>query len=201
MVARRMSTPLGPLLGSWLAPSRFTKSRRRRKQPAAWLLLLIVVLFVFFRVFVHQNPFDRSTEPWHEGTYMVERVVDGDTLKLTNGETVRLIGVDTPETVKPHSPVEPFGEEAAAFTRRLVQNNSFQVRLSFDSQRRDKYGRLLAYVWAGEYFLNEELVRAGLARVETQYSYSPLMKERLILAETEAKAQHRGIWSLSSSDK
>jgi len=109
--------------------------------------------------------------------------------------------VDTPETVKPHSPVEPFGEEAAAFTRRLVQNNSFQVRLSFDSQRRDKYGRLLAYVWAGEYFLNEELVRAGLARVETQYSYSPLMKERLILAETEAKAQHRGIWSLSSSDK
>ncbi len=200
MVARRRSIPLGPLFGPWLAPSRSPRSRRRRNQPAGLVLLIIVVLFVLSRVFVQQNPSHQGPDSWPEGIYIVDRVVDGDTLRLTNGETVRLIGVDTPETVKPHSPVEPFGHEAAALTRKLVQDNSSQVRLSFDAQRRDKYGRLLAYVWVGDRLLNEELVRTGLARVETQYSYSPLMKERLLLAEREARMQRRGIWSASDSD-
>ena len=75
----------------------------------------------------------------------VRRVIDGDTLELDNGEDVRLIGVDTPETKHPKKPVERFGKEATAFTMRLVEGQ--EVRLAYDQQRKDKYGRTLAYVY------------------------------------------------------
>jgi len=125
----------------------------------------------------------------------VARVVDGDTLVLAEGnERVRLQGVDTPETVKPDWPVEPWGPEAARFTRGLLEGGG--ARLEFDAERRDKYGRLLAYVWVGDRMLNEELLRAGLARATLQYSFSPAMKERFRRAEDEARAARRGIWSV-----
>jgi micrococcal nuclease len=72
----------------------------------------------------------------------VARVIDGDTLQLSTGETVRLIGVDTPETKDPRQPVQHFGKEATAFTRQLVEGKP--VHLEYDQQRRDKYGRSLA---------------------------------------------------------
>jgi micrococcal nuclease len=72
------------------------------------------------------------------------RVVDGDTLVLDGQETVRLIGVDTPETKEPREPVEAFGQEAYEFTKSLVEGR--KVRLEFDLERIDKYGRTLAYV-------------------------------------------------------
>jgi hypothetical protein len=87
----------------------------------------------------------------------VTRVIDGDTLKLSTGEEVRLIGVDTPETKHPRKPVEYFGKEASAFTKQLVEGK--EVRLEFDVQRQDKYQRTLAYVYVGEMMVNAELVR------------------------------------------
>lgn len=124
----------------------------------------------------------------------VERVVDGDTILLADSkERVRLIGVNTPETVKPNSPVEPWGPEASQFTKQFLAAG--KVRLEFDGAHRDKYGRLLAFVWVGDRMLNEELLRAGLARLELQYRYSAAMKARLQQAENEAKAARRGIWS------
>lgn len=123
--------------------------------------------------------------------------MDGDTLRLITGETVRLIGVDAPESVKPHHPVEPFGPEATRFLGDLIAQGGNKVRLEFDGTLRDKYGRLLAYVWIGEKLANEEIIRAGLARAEMEYSYSVSMKRRFSRAEAEAKAAKRGIWSLS----
>ena len=73
------------------------------------------------------------------------RVVDGDTIILSNGETVRLIGVDTPKTEYPGKPGEYFGKEATAFTKRMVEGK--EVTLEYGQQQRDKYGRLLAYVY------------------------------------------------------
>lgn len=131
------------------------------------------------------------------GTFHVERVVDGDTIVLVDRkEHVRLIGANTPETVKPNSPVEPWGPEASAFTKQFL--SSGEVRLEFDGDRRDKYERILAYVWVGDRMLNEELIRAGLARAELQYHYSAAMKARFRHAEAEARTARRGIWSGNS---
>ena len=123
----------------------------------------------------------------------IKRVVDGDTLVLADGAKVRLIGVDTPETVKQNHPVEPFGPEATQFTQSFVAHGD--VRLEFDREKYDQYNRLLAYVWVGDRMLNVELVRAGLARVERQYSYAAARKAEFSLAEAEAQRARRGIWS------
>lgn len=119
--------------------------------------------------------------------------MDGDTLILVGGMTVRLIGVDCPETVHPNKPVEPWGPEATAFARAMLEGR--QVRLEFDRERLDRYDRHLAYVWLGESLLNEELIRAGLGRAEPQFRYSPAMKARFRRAQQEAQSARRGLWS------
>jgi len=153
------------------------------------LLLAVLVLVRWLQDQREPGP----PEVLGEGLYQVARVIDGDTLELTNRARVRLIGVDTPETVKPNHPVEPWGPEAAEFTRRFVSGS--EVRLEFDHERADRHGRFLAYVWVGQRLLNEELIRAGLGRFEPHYRYSRVFKERLRRAEREAKAEKRGIWS------
>jgi micrococcal nuclease len=178
-------------------------SRRRVRRPVvrrfpyrgnrAIIVLVALAVLVALR---YWQPADRSPPAnLSEGTYRVQRVVDGDTLLLANRARVRLQGVDTPETVKPNWPVEPFGPEASEFTRQFVAQGDGWVRLQFDRERVDKYGRFLAYVWVGDRMLNEELVRAGLATAEMQYRYSSAMKTRFRRAEDEAKAAGRGIWS------
>ena len=135
-------------------------------------------------------------------TGVVERCVDGDTLivRFDDGTTerVRLIGSNTPETVKPNSPVEPFGPEASAFTKRRVEEASGAIRLVADGDRRDKYGRRLAFVYLAdsEVSLNEELVRQGFAKAQTQYRFSSEMKRRLEAAEDAARREKLGIHSL-----
>jgi len=98
----------------------------------------------------------------------VTRVVDGDTIEVETGgrsEDVRYIGIDTPETVKPGTPVQCFGPAAHELNERLVDGR--RVRLRFDAERRDVYGRLLAYVHQGGRFINAILVGRGYARTLT----------------------------------
>ena len=124
----------------------------------------------------------------------VKRAVDGDTLLLEGHTYLRLLGVDTPETKRPDTPVEPFGPEAHEFTRRHVEGR--QVRLEFDKERIDRYGRVLAYVYLDDWLLNEALLRAGLGRALLHYPYSSAMKRRFRAAEQQARREHLGIWSL-----
>jgi micrococcal nuclease len=124
----------------------------------------------------------------------VVRAVDGDTIQVRLGgrlEYVRYIGVDTPETVKPDTPVQCFGERASHFDRRLVSHR--RVRLVFGVEPRDVYGRLLAYVWLGHRFVNAELVRRGLARTLTIPPNNRFAEpfERL---QTAAARAGRGLW-------
>jgi micrococcal nuclease len=155
-------------------------------------LLAAVTLLVLYRTW---DPWRRGDGPeaLEEANYRVRRSVDGDTLLLANGARVRLIGVDAPESVKPDWPVEPWGREASDFTRRFIAGG--EVRLQFDRERLDRFDRFLAYVWVGDRMLSEELVRAGLARVERCFRYSQSMKRRFELAEEEAKIERRGMWS------
>ena len=165
----------------------------RRPGQAALFLIVVAAVVAFQRWHAPSTP-QESSSPVDAATHRVARVVDGDTLVLAETkEKVRLIGTNTPETVKPNCPVEPWGPEASAFTREFLAGG--EVRLEFDGDRRDKYGRLLAYVWCGDRMLNEELIREGLARAELKYHYSAAMKERFRRAEAEAKAERRGIWS------
>lgn len=124
----------------------------------------------------------------------VKRVVDGDTFELVSGEKVRLIGVDTPETVKPNHPVEPYGKEASNYTKQLLTGK--KLTLKFDVEPYDKYKRLLAYAYLEDgTFVNEKLVREGYARIMTvppNVAYADLFLE----AEREAREQNRGLWAL-----
>lgn len=131
------------------------------------------------------------------GPYLVERVVDGDTLLLAGGHRVRLIGVNTPETKHPTLPVEPLGPESSDFTRRHVEGR--MVTLKFDRERRDKFRRVLAYVYLDDWFLNEELIRAGYSAAQTRFPYGSAMKKRFRLAEQEARNANRGMWSDSAA--
>ena len=106
-------------------------------------------------------------------------------------EYVRYIGIDTPESVAPGQPVECFGPEASDFNERLVGGR--RVRLEFDAERRDQYGRLLAYVYLGERFVNAELLSAGFATTLTippNDSFARLF-DRL---EQEAGNAGLGLW-------
>jgi micrococcal nuclease len=128
-------------------------------------------------------------------TATVTRVIDGDTVEATIGgavEDVRYIGVDTPESVAPDQPVECFGRQAAAFNRRLVAGET--VRLVFDEERRDRYGRLLAYVYAGDEFVNAALLRRGYARTLT---IAPNDRFAGLFARLERQAggSGRGLWN------
>ncbi|SFD61495.1 micrococcal nuclease [Bacillus sp. 491mf] len=131
----------------------------------------------------------------------VMKNIDGDTLKvkLENGkeETVRFLLVDTPETKHPRLGVQPFGPEASAFTKKYASEGK-KVQLELDVSDREKYGRLLVYVWVDGQMLNRLLVEQGLARVA--YIYAPNTKYVDYLREfqTKAQANKKGIWSVEN---
>lgn len=125
------------------------------------------------------------------GTFKVTRVIDGDTIEIENGEKIRYIGIDTPETVDPRKQVQCFGIEASKKNKELVEGKA--VRLEKDITDRDKYFRLLRYVWVDDLFVNLELVKQGFAN---SYSYPPDIKyqEEFLAAEKEAREAERGLW-------
>jgi micrococcal nuclease len=125
---------------------------------------------------------------------LVVRVVDGDTIVVQvegRNEKVRYIGVNTPELHHPVRGEEAGGREATEVNRDLVGGK--QVRLELDVQVRDRYGRLLAYVWAGELMVNAELVRRGYAQVMT-IPPNVRHQELLLKLQREARQAGRGLW-------
>jgi micrococcal nuclease len=134
-----------------------------------------------------------STTVLAQNIRTVTRVVDGDTIILNGNERVRLIGVDTPETVHPQKPVEYYGKEASAFTKRLCEGKS--VRLEYDWQRKDRYGRTLAYVYLEDgTFLNAEIIKQGYGHAYTRFPFKHLDEFRGY--EREARESGRGLWEV-----
>lgn len=126
----------------------------------------------------------------------VTEVVDGDTIRIEkNGEeqSVRLLLVDTPETNHPSLPVQPFGKEASAFAEKRLEGE--EIKLEYDGPKRDKYDRLLAYIWIDGSLFNEELLEQGLARYAYEYDPPYEYTERLKEAERKARQEDRAIWS------
>ncbi|WP_456272387.1 thermonuclease family protein [Bacillus sp. AK031] len=129
-------------------------------------------------------------------TGTVTRVIDGDTLEVQfNGkqEDVRLLLIDTPETVHPNKPVEKFGPEASQFVKQTLTGK--EVGIKVGSEERDQYGRLLAYVFIDGETIQEKLLRKGLAK--TAYLYNDLtMLDQFHKAQDEAISQKLGVWSI-----
>jgi micrococcal nuclease len=126
----------------------------------------------------------------------VVRVVDGDTITVRLGERVekvRYIGVNTPELRHPTRGAEPGGRAALAANRELVEGR--RVRLELDVEERDRYGRLLAYVWTGDRMVNAELVRRGYAQVMT-IPPNVRYQDLFLRLERDARAAGRGLWGL-----
>ncbi|HMF05252.1 MAG TPA: thermonuclease family protein [Acidimicrobiia bacterium] len=127
--------------------------------------------------------------------WTVVDVVDGDTITVTRGDTtdtVRLLGVDTPETHHPRKPVECFGPEAAAYTDSHLRGRS--VQLEGDIEERDRYGRRLAYIIVDGERFNDDLLRRGYARllvIEPNHAHARTM----LGEELAAKRTGRGLWS------
>lgn len=124
----------------------------------------------------------------------VERVVDGDTLILERLDRVRLLGIDTPESVRPDHPVENFAKQASAFLVSLVDHE--QVRVSFGRPRIDEHGRDLVFLFLKDgTFVNAELVRAGLAFLYTRSDNR--YRRQFEALEAEARSSGRGLWGLT----
>ena len=156
----------------------------------------------------NQAPATFLLEPGGYEEANVENVIDGDTISVSIigrvdgpgagaaviGESydVRLLGIDTPETVKPDTPVECFGREAKAATTALLSGEI--VRLVDDVENVDSYGRLLRYVYIGDEMANARLVANGYASV---YTYPPNVRhtDLLVALQREARAERRGLWS------
>jgi micrococcal nuclease len=186
------------------------KFLRRKFGLSAGIAGLIVtgVVILLGLLFVTDNlPLPAKVQaPLTEGIHPVVRVVDGDTIIIGDSTDrsrqyrVRFIGADTPEVVRPNTPVEPFGPEASEFTKQKIAEANNRVRIAFDGDQIDRYNRVLAMIYLpmpdGDVWLNELLIREGLARAQTQYRYSNGAKDAFRRAEAEAKAAQRNIWSL-----
>lgn len=161
----------------------------RREWIGSAILLAVVALLVL-------RPWERDPDAGPASAdALVTRVVDGDTIEARIGgevEDVRLIGVDTPETVKPGTPVQCFGPQASHFTKQRLEGR--RVRLVFGVERRDVYGRLLAYAYLGGRFFNPILVQRGLARTLT-IPPNDRFAGRFRRLELGAARAGRGLWA------
>jgi micrococcal nuclease len=175
--------------------SRYYNLRGRRGKIT--LASLIAALLIAFAQ--HQGWLSKASDSLGKnqpGLYSVTHFVDGDTITVDmNGkpEKVRFIGVDTPETHKPNTPVQCYGPAAAAFTKNFIGSN--KVRLESDplSTNRDRYDRLLRYVYLPDGTLvNERLIQGGFG---FYYPYFPFTKSaQFSAAQNTAKATNKGVW-------
>lgn len=166
--------------------------KNRKKSIIFGILLIIGGITLSASYFVKPN--QQAGE-----TYEIRKVVDGDTIEIKRygrTETVRLIGVDTPETVDPRKPVQCYGREAADYSKKLMTGK--RVKLESDPLvgERDKYNRLLAYVWLDQnQLVNQMLVAGGYAHEYTYRSQVYKYQQQFKDAQTSAKENGVGLWA------
>jgi len=176
-------------------------ARRRTRKLSFATLAALVVVFLLARFGGELRDVLRPAPEPGAGWYEVVRVVDGDTLVVapnpfpqsSSGDRIRLLGVNTPESVHPTKPVERFGLEAAAFTRWLCEGR--RVRLEFEpGNTQDRYGRTVAYVFLeDDTLVNAEIIRQGFGYAYTRYPFARMEEFRAL--EAKARAARRGLWA------
>ena len=170
----------------------------RRKKLLFYLILFLVVLIVvatqsgWLKTGIHKP---RTTQP---GYYSVSQFDDGDTIVVDmNGvhETVRFIGVDTPETHHPNRPLECYGQEAANYTKQLIGNQTVRLQADPLDTNRDRYGRLLRYVYLPDgRLVEEELLKHGYGFAYTSFPFEK--KPQFSALEKTARDNKVGLWAI-----
>jgi micrococcal nuclease len=160
---------------------------RKKVIGMVFFIEMLFVASIFIACLQEEDGFRRCT-----------RVIDGDTIVLDGDETVRLLGIDTPEMDHPNETVRSFAEKAKAFTAGLVFDR--QVRLEYEPELRDEYGRTLAYVFLPDgRLLNAEIIRNGYGHVYTRKIYSRTEAFRIL--EREARENDTGLWGIPEFDE
>jgi micrococcal nuclease len=163
-------------------------------------IILIVIIAIITSIFsYYDEPRPRTSL---DGLYEVISVIDGDTFEIKDGNkisTIRMLGIDTPETVDPRKEVQCFGKEASDKTKELILNKKVEIELDKTQSFKDKYGRILAYVKREDsLFINEFLVEYGYAHEYTYikpYKYQSRFKK----LEKVAREEKKGLWGLLCS--
>lgn len=175
-----------------------------------FIQLLVAILLVFGIPYPFQTTAPASTPPTEQSSissselHDVVKVVDGDTIHIdVNGkkETVRLIGINTPETVDPRRPVQCFGKEASNKAKELLEGKKVRVETETSQGERDKYGRLLGYIFREDgLFVNNYMVTEGYAY---EYTYNIPYKYQLEFkaAQKLAEASGKGLWAPGRCEK
>lgn len=172
-----------------------------RRQSRKLLKLGIGLLIVGSGAFAQQKGWVQqakvTVQQVQPGTYKVMEFVDGDTIAVDmNGkkETLRFIGVDTPETHDPRKAVQCFGMAAAAFTKSLIGTNNVRLEVDPLSTNRDRYNRLLRYIYLPDgRLVNAEIIKQGYGFAYTGFPFTK--SDEFLKYQTEAREQSRGLWN------
>ena len=175
-----------------------------KKQSVYILVIILAVLQLFFN---RNNPLPKVSlisptnspvpspttiiTPSEKQLVKVVRAIDGDTVEIEGNIKVRYIGINTPELHDPRRPVQCYGQISADENKKLVEGK--EVYIQKDVSEVDKYKRLLRYVWVGDAFVNDYLVRQGFAQVST---FPPDVRyhQQFLEAQKEAQVNNRGLW-------
>ena len=164
--------------------------KRKLKRVTIGLISALIIIAVVSIGFLFLRPTQTDTN------YQVIRIIDGDTVEILYEDqitSVQLVGVNAPETTaNPNQPPEPYGEQATAFLQEFLLDKSIYLR--FDISKRDKYNRLLGYVYraSDSIFVNLEIIREGYGRVDTRYPFKH--EDTFTNYESRAKAAKKGLW-------
>ncbi len=160
----------------------------------ALLILFLFGVFWYWQVLTGSPWSTQQSEEYQDTAVSVQviRIIDGDTFEIEGAERVRLIGVDTPESVQSDTPVECYARESSEYLKELIEGKT--VKLVRDTTNRDQYGRLLRYVYLDGIFVNEKIVREGYAQ-SVAYRPDTRLQSQLDRAEQVARRDSKGRWN------
>lgn len=162
-----------------------------------WWLVFMALVVLTILLILKLTGHEKLVETNQPGLYSINHFIDGDTIAVNmNGavEDVRMIGVDTPETHKPNTPVQCYGKVAATYTKNLIDGSKVRLQADPLDTNRDRYGRLLRYVYLSDgTMIEEKLIQNGYGFAYTQFPFQKTDEFRA--DETAAKTAGRGLWS------
>lgn len=172
-----------------------------------FILLLIIIIFLGFTDLKFNNLFSDDSKTLYnyqlkktdKDKVVISRVIDGDTVLVINNEgkeeRVRLLLIDTPESVHPDKPSEKFGKEASDYAKKVLRQG-MKVKLERGDPSKDKYGRTLGYIFVNGVNFNELMVKKGYARVAYVFEPNTKYLDELLKAQEYAKSKKLKIWSI-----
>lgn len=170
---------------------------RRQSRKLLSLITAILTLVVGWYLNTHPGVYERFSQTIPAGTYRVTSFSDGDTISVDmNGkhELIRFVGVDTPETNDPRKAVQCFGQAASNYTKELIANNPVRLEADPLSTNRDRYNRLLRYVYLPDgRLVQTEIIRNGYGFAYTSFPFTK--SDEFARYQKEAKEQGKGLWS------